>query len=307
MNENSQSRPNLFILGAMKSGTTSLHSWLGKHPEVFMCEPKEPGYFVKELTWRKGPEWYLDLFAQANGAAIVGESSTEYTKLPTYRGVPERIAKFAPDARFIYVMRDPIHRSISHYWHNVRSKKRCERRNLMTALHEDSTLIDYSHYAMQLRPYFDVFGQDRVLTLTLEKLTSNTDVVMRDILTWLGISPDGLRDTTYEREHQTPQVVTQKIGWLSRFRHTPVWNRLGPLVPPAIRRFGLKLSVHASIDRRNVPVDEAIEFLRPTMHDQVTELCELLHRDFNEWSTISESAMKQQPEADHESPTSVGC
>ena len=69
-----QALPNLFIIGAMKSGTTSLHHYLAEHQRIFMSELKEPGYFVEELTWSRGRDWYLSLFAEAGDAAIVGES-----------------------------------------------------------------------------------------------------------------------------------------------------------------------------------------------------------------------------------------
>jgi hypothetical protein len=68
-------RPNLFIVGAMRSGTTSLHAYLGLHPEIFMSVPKEPSYFVKEMNLAKGQEWYLGLFAAAGKAKVIGESS----------------------------------------------------------------------------------------------------------------------------------------------------------------------------------------------------------------------------------------
>ena len=126
----SEPHPNLFIIGAMKSGTSLIHSYLNAHPSFFMCEPKESCYFVhpaqldcpniKKLELWKSEEHYLELFQSANTVEIIGEASTLYAKLPRITGVPERIAQFNPDARSIYVMRDPIERAISHYWHDGR-------------------------------------------------------------------------------------------------------------------------------------------------------------------------------------------
>lgn len=80
--------PNLFIVGAMKSGTTTLHNYLNMHPDIFMSQkPKEPQYFVQELNWSKGEDWYLSLFEAAGDAKIIGESSTDYSKLPRYQGL----------------------------------------------------------------------------------------------------------------------------------------------------------------------------------------------------------------------------
>src|SRR3982750_4919552 len=94
-------RPNLFLIGAMKSGTTSLHSYLASHPQIFMCPEKEPEFFAKNAIWSRGEDWYLRLFDGATTEPVVGESSTVYSRIPHFPGVAERIAKFSPGARFI--------------------------------------------------------------------------------------------------------------------------------------------------------------------------------------------------------------
>src|SRR5260370_32298000 len=117
-------KPNFFIIGAMKAGTSSLHSYLGNHPAVFMCTPKEPAFFQNHRPedpsrpYKHDLNAYLALFADAGDRPIVGESTTDYTKLPKWPGVTEWILAFNPDARFLYIMRDPIHRTLSHYWWN---------------------------------------------------------------------------------------------------------------------------------------------------------------------------------------------
>ena len=118
-------KPNLFVIGAMKSGTSSLHYYLAAHPQIFMSDPKEPSYFavssrsksaspqIATQSYCRSEEEYLRLFENAQGATIIGESSTNYTKLNSFTQVPQRIAAFQPDARFIYIMRDPLERTIS--------------------------------------------------------------------------------------------------------------------------------------------------------------------------------------------------
>jgi hypothetical protein len=125
-------KPNLFIIGAMKSGTTLLWKLLGSHPSVYMSTLKEPCYFVEPtqlrkfqpLAWRQGywrsQEHYLQLFRSRRKEAFAGEASGYYTHLPDATGVAERIWRFDPNARLIYIMRDPVERTISHYWHKVK-------------------------------------------------------------------------------------------------------------------------------------------------------------------------------------------
>ena len=164
-------RPNLFIIGSMKSGTTTLHEHLDSHPQIAMSRIKEPGYFVEELNQRQGEDWYLSLFEQDDCFRYRGESSTHYTKLPVYRGVADRLFRFNPDVRLIYIMRNPIDRLLSHYLHNVRDPVYGrERRALLQAVRKRPDYVAFGDYAMQLEPFINLFGRNALYTLTFEAL-----------------------------------------------------------------------------------------------------------------------------------------
>ena len=107
--------PNLIVIGAERCGTTSLHRYLGAHPEIFMAKSKELDFFVTELSWRKGRGWYEKQFR--NGSRVRGESSPSYTAYPVHEGVAERMAALVPDAKLVYLVRDPIERTLSGYHH----------------------------------------------------------------------------------------------------------------------------------------------------------------------------------------------
>ena len=183
----------------MKSGSTSLHYYLAAHPRIFMSDPKEPSYFavssrsksaspkIAAQSYCRSEEEYLRLFENAQGATIIGESSTNYTKLNSFTQVPQRIAAFQPDARFIYIMRDPLSRTISHYWHAVSTN--FESRDIVTAIRNKPHYRDVSHYAMQLVPYYELFGPDRVLAFTLEEMTKDPVGTVRTVFEWLGVDP----------------------------------------------------------------------------------------------------------------------
>src|SRR5205809_4164499 len=109
--------PNLIVIGGLKCGTTSLHHYLNLHPAVAMSRPKELNFFVAELNWPLGPDWYATHFDAH--AAVRGESSPHYTNRPRFEGVAERMRDLIADARLIYMVRDPIDRMLSHYLHNV--------------------------------------------------------------------------------------------------------------------------------------------------------------------------------------------
>lgn len=281
-------RPNFFIIGAMKAGTTSLHKYLARHPQVFMCQPKEPGYFSEAEAWARGVDWYLSLFAKAGDAKVIGESSTHYTKLPTKPGVPERIRDFNPEARFVYLMRDPLERLLSHYLHMVRDLGPYpERRRLGRAVQGDPELLGISDYAMQLRPYFDVFGRDRVRCLTFEEMIADPAGVTDGILAWLGIETPVPRDIFEQRFNARPEEVRRETG-----RGLPngrSWSRPGAaiaaLVPRALRRFVKRLGSEAVQTAPEVTAP-VLDELRPVVQERVADLSALLGRTFTEWKTV---------------------
>ena len=290
-------RPNLFLIGAMKSGTSYLSDLLVAHPAIFMSAEKEPTYFVDPDVLRQGwPQmwargyWrtedrYLELFAAAENAAVIGEASTCYSKLPTYTHVPERILDFSPQARFIYVMRDPVERTISHYWHAVGSAK--ERRPMLPAIHSNPEYTDWGYYARQLSEYLQHVGRERMFVLTLEELHANPAEQMQRIYAWLGVDAS-FRVPDIPARHVTPAVVEQprgRRGLLDRFRYTSSYGRVARYIPPAVRKLASQFAVRR-VRRAEVNTREVRAYLRPIQLRQTEELGSLLGRAFPEWKTL---------------------
>lgn len=291
-------KPNLFLIGAMKSGTTSLHELLAVHPEIAMSEPKEPCYFVDaELLKTLWPEmwrmefWhseaaYLALFPDKPGAPYYGESSTDYSKRPKIDGVVERIAEFNPDAHFLYVMRDPIERTLSHYWHMV--EHRGETRAPLEAIIADPHYTQVSHYADQLQPYIERFGRERVHALTFEELTRAPQQTVRTVYAWLGVDADFMPQRLSAAHNVTPEHVRQKragMGVLDRLRYSAGWDAIGRYCPAFIRKLGVAM-VEKSIPRRDTNMRELITYLRPLQQAQTRVLEQQLGRRFLEWTTL---------------------
>lgn len=294
----SRPRPNLFLVGSMKSGTSSLHAYLGTHPMVFMTvDPKEPTYFLrreqlldvlpgieKRGYWRS-EERYLELFAKAGDAPVIGEASANYARLHRVTGVPQRIAKFNLDARIILIMRDPVERTISHYWYMVRFFE--ERRDILTAIHEEPDYTDTSYYAIQLRPYLKIFGARNVKTLTMEALRDQPRKTMADVFRWLGVDDSFVPPNFDQRINEAPSLVTQVRGFglLHKFRHSNMWNEIGSKVPTGIRSFVRSFS-ERSVARKEIEMTPVKRYLRPMQCEQTQELAEILGRDFPEWTSL---------------------
>jgi hypothetical protein len=167
----------------MKAGTTSLHYYLDLHPEVAMSRPKELNFFVASRNWAHGTAWYRSHFEV--GTKRTGESSPNYTKSPMFPGVAARMARVAPDARLIYLVRNPLRRLVSHYVHNVVAGR--ELRTLAEVVHRRSHYVLCGQYHYQLRPFLDHYPQSSILVLRAEDLRSQRRRTIQAAYRFLGL------------------------------------------------------------------------------------------------------------------------
>jgi hypothetical protein len=212
-----KSRPTDFalIIGAMKSGTTTLFDLLAQHPDVAACLEKEPSFFSEDRT---EAEWegYLDLWEwNAEAHKIAVEASTSYAKAPWIQGVPRRIAARSQCRfRFIYLMRDPVTRIASQVRHGLYDGWG---RSLDDGISDD--LIDFSRYAMQLDQYLDFFPRESFLLITLEALSTEPDAVLARVCDFLGISRDHeFVGKTEARNRGDFYDVPRIVSWLAKTR-----------------------------------------------------------------------------------------
>jgi len=291
-------KPNLFLIGAMKAGTTYLRKLLRSHPDIFMSDPDEPSYFVDQRDlkrlwpemwsrglWR-GEQRYLRLFEPAGAAAVLGEASTNYAKRPLVAGVPERIHAFNPQARFIYLLRDPVQRTISHYWHMVRHH--AEYRPMLEAVRRDLQFVAVSHYAMQLTPFLERFGRDRVAVLTYETLVADPVAAMRGLYQWLEVDPAVADPSGFaEPENVAPQIVSMPLwgGFPRRLRQSLANGVILRYVPAMVHTTLHRITTR-DVDRHSVDVTATVDYLRPVQRRQTDELVRLLGRGFPEWTTL---------------------
>ncbi|MDP9188662.1 MAG: sulfotransferase domain-containing protein [Actinomycetota bacterium] len=178
--------PNLIIIGGLKCGTTSIHHYLGLHPEINMSKPKELNFFVEELNWDLGLGWYRGRFDSS--FPVRGESSPHYTNEPRYTGVAERIREHIPDAKLLYMVRDPISRILSHWRHATGAGY--ETRPMEDVLtREDQTYVTRSMYWMQLQPYIDQFDSSQIAVIAQEELQDDREATMHRAFEFAGVDP----------------------------------------------------------------------------------------------------------------------
>lgn len=211
--------PNFAVIGAMKAGTVSLGHYLDEHPNVFLGRGgrfNEPNYFIAEQNWPRGRDWYESLFDRADGAAAIGECSPSYTWAHVYHGVPERMAQVVPQARLVYVVRDPIARMQSMYMHQVSAGR--ERRRAEAALLDDRYLGP-SRYGFQLAAFLDHFDRSQVLVIASEVLRDRPREALSAVFDHLAVDPAAVSLERQRQDHRSidkPVPRLHDLEWLPR-------------------------------------------------------------------------------------------
>lgn len=229
--------PNFLIVGAMKSGTTSLYRDLQSHPDIFLPEHKEPEAFSSDAVLRPGGRAdYAALFKRGAGYPLRGEASTGYTKRPEIDGVAARArAVLGPDVRLVYVVREPIGRMVSHYHHDVALGR--HDRPLNEALLELPRYVDFSRYAYQLEPWFEAFGPERVLVLNFERYVADRPGGAATVCRFLGLDPEGLSFDPGQRHNATRERPVPRSDGMRAFMNSRFYQRhVKPRVPWSLRR-----------------------------------------------------------------------
>lgn len=213
--------PTFAIIGAMKSGTTSMHHYLDAHPEICMSDVKETNFFIAERNYARGLDWYESLFKSP--AKQYGEASPNYTKADSFPDVPERMHATLPNARLIYVLRDPVERMISHYAHRYAKGK--ETRPLTEALlgPDYNVYLATSCYCTQLQKFLQYYSLERILVFAAEDLRQNRRTVLRRVYEFLDVDA-GFDSPVLSKEHH----ITAK-----RFKAGSGLDRLQEMFRPA--------------------------------------------------------------------------
>src|ERR1700742_3642982 len=253
--------PNFIIIGGLKCGTTSIHHYLGLHPEIQMSKPKELNFFVTELNWDLALDWYASRFDDR--FKVRGESSPHYTNLPRYEGVAERIRTHCPDAKLLYMVCDP-----------------------------DNQYVNRSRYWMQLQPYLELFDHDNIEVITQEELQGDRDGTMRKAFAYAGVDAD-FTSEQFDREWEKSAAksgdkyqLMEKLIKLPGFRS---FDRTFDRLPERMRWIVEKV-VHAP-DKPPAPKpvlpDDLIELLRGRFAEEVPELQKFAGRAFAGWHDYS--------------------
>ena len=219
--------PDFFIIGVVRSGTTSLYHYLGQHPSIKNAAYDELGYF--DDNYHLGVNWYRSLFPTKNTNKKI---QNKHGKFLTFDDTPfyvynplviKRILSDFPNSKIIVCLRNPIDRAYSNYNLLINPKYTFEEtiqlemneiKNLQSELKDDSFLVDTFYekilargfYAKQLQLWYNVFPKDNILVISSEELASNTNNVLVEIFDFLNISNVEIKDLTKQNVRKFPQM-----------------------------------------------------------------------------------------------------
>ncbi len=289
--------PNFLVIGAAKSGTTSLYHYLKQHPQVYMSPTKEPKFFAfegRKLDFR-GPgyrtvvtdiEEYRALFAGVSGEKAIGEASAMYLYVPE---AADRIRRYVPEARLVAMLRNPVDRAYSAYLHRVREGR--ERLSFSEALKEEETRIRdnwrplWHHkrmgfYHAQLTRYYELFSREQIRVYLYEDLNEDPVGMMQSIFRFLEVDDAFVPDTSLR--HNVTRIPRSRA--LQTFIQKP--NPLEPLIKPFLPE-GMRKRIRANLHNLNLtkpPMPEDIrEELTEAYREDILKLQGLIRRDLSSW------------------------
>ena len=238
MVSSSEFRVAFMVIGAHKSGTTSLAVHLANHPRISFCKNKEPRYFDIIGDWEKHLEEYHSLFSP-EPSQICGEGSTYYTFFPETRGTYDRLFAYNPDLKLVYIMRDPVERVVSHYTHHLTDGQ--AKGGPETEVLSNLTYVNRSRYGVQIQPYLDLFGRENVLLLVFEEYIAAPIETLRKVARFLDVDPEGFGKTA--AVHANPSVGKRVMTRFERrIRDLGIDNVVKPMLPRFARRRILEIS-----------------------------------------------------------------
>jgi len=261
------------IIGAAKSGTSTLFAMLSQHPKIAASSIKEPRFFDRDENYAYGVGWYASLWGHADDDQLRLEGSTDYARMPDRPDTPARMADLIPDARLIYLMRHPVERCYSWYTHCQQFVDRPV--GFRTFLETDKYCLSDSLYLKHIAWFLRRYDRGQMHLIIDEDFRADPEGVVNGLLESWGLPPADAGPLTEEQANRRGnQVATQHLnGVIARVKRVPGVNLVSSIVPKAMRSW-----IYEQLRRTSLAQRSRREFL-----DQISPLddgvrAELLER-----------------------------
>ena len=308
-------KPDFLIIGAARSGTTALASFLQQHPEAFICAPKEPHFFAFAdqqpnfcgpgddvmLNRRAVTQWseYEQLYQTRRDERVAGEGSV--STLYYHPRAIENIRRYAPDVKLIAVLRNPIDRAFSSYLYMVgrgfeplddfAAALAAEQQRCHEGWHHIWHYTSMGFYAAQIEAFQHAFGRERLKVYLFDDLRNSEQDLLQDLFSFLGIDSQFRPQTDISVNRSgvpKSQLLTAAMQQLSRFPR--VRECVKSVVP-----FRIRERIRAANLSRPKLADDIRDSLRDIFQQDIQQLSRLLERDLSPWlATSDESGLVEQ-------------
>jgi hypothetical protein len=280
--------PNLIVIGAAKCGTTSIHKYLDQHPQVFMAEPRDiplkaMKYFWRD-DWRERRGWYESHFETDH--PVRGEATPAYTAFAFHPGVPARMHELIPDAKLIYLVRDPIERIVSHWVQRRADEDTTPFERYMRAYEApDNYIVCPSRYWTQIQQYLPYYDASQMLIVDQHDLRTRRRETMREVFRFIGV------DENFESQEFDVERNTRAEKYGPRKFAAKMWK---PVIYPASRavprpvrdviRSPAKKVLMGQVRESPVLSEQMRKRLREHLRPEVDGLREFSGKAFPTWS-----------------------
>ena len=291
--------PNLLIIGAAKSGTTSLHNYLNQHPDIFMSSPKEPHFLInKEIGVQRIPNAvvelgdYKKLFLGYRNKKYRGESSVMYLSFPefTIRNIQKYLSE---DIKIIIMLRNPVERAYSGYQHVKRynvmenlsfeeALKTAENRYKNTYdMTPASRYLELGLYSEQVKVFSESFKNIHIIIYDDYKI--NFKVELDKVFNFLGVDTIKISD---EKKHMVGGWEW-KSKWIKFLimKKNPIKTALQFILPFKNLRKGIRVHLQKLNIKKVEKINPQTElWLKTYYKNDVEKLSQFLNRNLNNWT-----------------------
>jgi hypothetical protein len=291
-----ENKPNYFVVGAAKAGTTSLYNWLNQHPEVSVPMPKEPSYFVRNYgcsDWQR----YLSFFPIRGETRAIVDTSASYLAAPES---PAWIFKELGSVKIIIVLRNPAHRAYSLYswmvmegyennadFDQALAEETVRSQSEEFYWHNPEYSWDYMYfqsglYFEQVKRYLDIFGRENVKIYLFEDLIKNSSSIIKDLYGFLNVSTDFVPTFSHENKSKLPRFVG--LQYLLRVSFYKVTGKFPAGLRPLINRArGPMIDLNRRIGRAPHLSPKTEYTLCLKYKNDIEKLSDLIRMDLSSW------------------------
>lgn len=295
---------NFFIVGAAKSGTTSLYKYLNQHPDIFFPSVKEPHFYstvkssIKSLSRKPKPgkeyhdkninniDDYLSLYKPSKGQKILADASPSYL---WDKEVAQKINKDNPEAKILIILRNPVLRTYSHFLMDLKTGVQQET-NIIKAIKDDLTnpekiwggahlYIELSLYFNQIKRYLEVFNKEQVKIVIYEDFFSNIEKGLVEIFDFLEVDNSSIKDIDFTTQHNVYTVPKNNF-----YRKIiQIKNKIDDkdLIPSKLKELFKKIIFKEKVKPKLTT--EEIQFLYNFFKEDILKTEKLLDLDLSNW------------------------